>query len=220
MKPTILCNKVHHFLNLLSSSIKISTNRIHITNINRLLLYPSNMENICFRDQSFLNSSPLSEHNILDYFSNSQFYDPSSTNEIYKMQTKYNTTTEHNIIENLKGLQFIINYFDDSRSLFIIFKIMRYGINDYEVLNVYYVMFGNIYMAPNNYSILNGRMANYYYYINEILDKYEEGVRFDVFKGFYVANEGGQHEVIRNEQKDEKYFFYDVLNDYLKSKND
>lgn len=178
------------------------------------------MENICFRDQSFLNTTPLTEYTILEYFSTSQFYDTSCTNEVLKMQTKFGDTTSAHTLQDLNGIQYILHEYNDDRSLFIIYKINRYGIDDFDVLVVYYVMFGNIYQSPINHSLFNGRLVNHFYLINEVLDLYEENLKFDMFKGFFISVDDIEHDVMKSEKKDETEFFFNVLDEFMKSKID
>ena len=45
---------------------------------------------VSFKDTVFLQQFGLGEHNALDYFSTSQFYDPSCINEQIKMQARFN----------------------------------------------------------------------------------------------------------------------------------
>ena len=45
---------------------------------------------VSFIDTVFLQQYGLGEHNALDYFSTSQFYDPSCINEQIKMQARFN----------------------------------------------------------------------------------------------------------------------------------
>lgn len=178
-------------------------------------------ESICFRDQAFIDTFPLSEHNILDYFAASQFYDNSCTNEVLKMQTKFANLTElQQNLDQMIGIQYILDTHNDERSLFIIKKINRFGIKDYEVLNVYYCMFGNIYQCPTNVTVFNSRLSNFYYYLNEAFDYMEECVSYDLFKGVsYEKNEQKLvHEKEMKESKEDITFFYKCMQDFYDKK--
>lgn len=180
------------------------------------LLMTENLENICFRDQAFINAYPLTEHNILDYFSGSQFYDASCMNEVLKMQTKYTNLEDlKNKLNEMTGLQYILHYYNEERTLFIIFQIYRHNSNDFDVNVAYYVMFGSIYQSPTNYSLYESRTCNFLYFINEVLDLLEENKEFDCFKGFSLknnSNENKMQNVIDN--REEREFFYKILQNF------
>lgn len=178
-------------------------------------------ESVCFRDQEFINSNPLNENNILDYFASSQFYDNSCTNEVLKMQTKFANLSElKQKLDQMIGIQYILDTFNDERTLFIIKKLNRFSINDYEISNVYYCMHGNIYQCPTNVTIFNSRLSNFYFYLNEAFDYMEESIHFDLFKGIsYGKNE--QILVHEKEKKDSKAdisFFNQCMQDFYDNK--
>lgn len=148
-----------------------------------------NHEHICFRDQAFLDSYTLTDENVLEYFSSSQFYDQTCTNEILKMQTKYTNLTEiKEHLNKMKGIQYILDHSNAEKTLFIINKINRTSPLNYEIYTVYYVMSGTIYQAPTNYSLYKSRLFNAYYHIYNCVDLLEH-TKFDCFEGFEVKKE-------------------------------
>ncbi|EJW01210.1 hypothetical protein EDEG_04059 [Edhazardia aedis USNM 41457] len=178
-----------------------------------------NIEHTCFRDEFFLSANILTSKNVLSYFSASQFYDQSCLNEVIKMQTKYtgNEITDDEIDEKLKemvGVQYILAKSLDEDQLFIIYKIDRFTRVEYDVLQIYYVLNGNIYQSPTNHALLSSRLSNSLYFINEAIDMLGKRRDFDCFKGFsyskteYPTSTNGNN-------TDENMFFYKVLQDYL-----
>ncbi|KAM0688204.1 Mediator of RNA polymerase II transcription subunit 6 [Conglomerata obtusa] len=172
------------------------------------------LENICFRNQAFLNTCTLTDENILDYFSESQFYDSTCTNEVLKMQTKYTNLTE--IKENLsqmKGTQYILFSSNDDKSLFVISKINRISSVQYETLCIYYIMNGTIFQAPTNKNLYDSRVCNAFFYLYECLDLLC-CKSFDCFAGFDVKEK--EH---LDEERIENYRFYcKILNEFQNGK--
>ncbi|KAM0677301.1 Mediator of RNA polymerase II transcription subunit 6 [Binucleata daphniae] len=148
-----------------------------------------NSEHVCFRDQAFLDSFVLNEDNVLEYFSSSRFYDQTCTNEILKMQTKYTNLIEiKEDLNKMKGMQYVLDYCNTEKTLFVINKIDRKSPYDYDILTVYYVMNGTIYQAPTNNTVYKSRLFNAYHHIYNCVDLLEN-TKFDCFEGFDVTKE-------------------------------
>lgn len=47
------------------------------------------LEHVCFRDVAWLQSFPLTDESVLDYFAMSPFYDRTCNNEVLRMQARY-----------------------------------------------------------------------------------------------------------------------------------
>ncbi|EPR78173.1 Mediator of RNA polymerase II transcription subunit 6 [Spraguea lophii 42_110] len=146
------------------------------------------MDNIeFFRNDNFLQSCPLLPINILEYFSTSPFYDNSCNNEMLKMQTQYQNGTK--FLEDMVGLEYMLNYNDEENILFIIYKINRHSITDFTLLNIYYIIHGTIYVAPTDADIFKSRLSNFYFHLNEALDLYLERRTFNLFTGYEIKND-------------------------------
>jgi mediator of RNA polymerase II transcription subunit 6 len=87
------------------------------------------LSQVCFKDTVFLQSFGLSERNVMDYFALSQFYDPTSINEQFKMQQRFNQLSKEPTASldrrNMKGLEFELWYFTLQPSLFVIRRQIR-----------------------------------------------------------------------------------------------
>jgi mediator of RNA polymerase II transcription subunit 6 len=177
------------------------------------------LENVSFRDEAWLSITKLNEDNALEYFSFSPFYERTSNNEILKMQTQYNNLADlRSKLNDMVGIQYVLEKFNDDRSLFIIHRIERHGPSDCEVLAVYYILHGNIYQAPTNYSLYQSRLANSLFYLSESLDMFQERRVYDPFAGFRMKSDFTEeiHENEREKGNEEIKFFYKVLNEFIK----
>ena len=66
---------------------------------------------VSFKDTAFLRMFGLSEANALDYFAQSQFYDPLCINEQLKMQARFNELNAQQLdITTMKGVEFSLWY--------------------------------------------------------------------------------------------------------------
>ncbi|TBU07245.1 subunit 6 of mediator of RNA polymerase II transcription [Hamiltosporidium magnivora] len=174
-------------------------------------------EHISFRDNYWLNTNTLTPETVLTYFSNSQFYDKSCNNEILKMQTQYNNLIDLKLkLNEMKGIQYIVDHTDTNNTLFVIQKIKRYSSNDIELLNIYYIIHGNIYQSPTNIGIFKSRMCNMFFYLSEALDMYLDRRIYNPFKGSSIGkiNTLEIHESEIEEENEEVKFLYKIFNDF------
>lgn len=163
-----------------------------------------NLEHVMYRSQAFLSAMPLNPSNVLLYFSTSQFYDKTSCNEILRMQTQFTGNIELNenielMLEDMVGIQYKLDECIGD-NLYVIYKIERFSNSYFEILDVYYVLDGNIYQAPKNYNLINSRLDNYYYLLSECLDALEKRKKIELWK--------------KSEKSDVE--FCNILNDFLK----
>ncbi|KAI8321204.1 MED6-domain-containing protein [Martensiomyces pterosporus] len=102
----------------------------------------------------------LRPENVLDYFSLSPFWDPSSNNAILRMQTQFNELQKSSLdLRQMTGVEFAVTH-QEPPALFIITKQRRSNATRATPISIYYVVNGNIYEAPTLYSILSTRMLS------------------------------------------------------------
>ncbi|KAG4303051.1 hypothetical protein PCK1_000717 [Pneumocystis canis] len=102
----------------------------------------------------------LRTDNVLDYFSQSPFYDRHSNNQLLKMQTQFSMLGDlQGHLKKMRGIEFIIAV-DQHPDAWVIYKQNRTSENDVSVLAVYFVANESIYMAPSIYSVITSRMLN------------------------------------------------------------
>ncbi|KAG4304881.1 hypothetical protein PORY_001556 [Pneumocystis oryctolagi] len=102
----------------------------------------------------------LRTENVLEYFSQSPFYDRHSNNQLLKMQTQFNTLGDlQGHLKKMRGIEFIISA-DYDPDAWIIYKQHRTSEHDASVLAAYFVANESIYMAPSIHAIVASRMLN------------------------------------------------------------
>ncbi len=170
-------------------------------------------ETLCFFDQNFLAArGPLTEENIMEYFSISQFYNKGCVNEILKMQSIYaNIDISHNLTTT-EGFYYVLEHQDDN--LFIIAK-KEYDGTKTRFLKIYYCIHGHIYCAPTLQSVSDARLIDAFFFINEALDKYEEKKKFNWLKGLQFRDE----DIIEDNNLKESKFMLEALHDFETLKN-
>ncbi|KAJ2586635.1 Mediator of RNA polymerase II transcription subunit 6 [Coemansia sp. RSA 1722] len=111
-------------------------------------------------DQWLFQFGGLRPDNVLEYFSQSPFWDSSSNNAILKMQTQFNDLQQASYnLSSMVGIEFAVTH-QEPPALFIITKFRRSSPTKVVPLAVYYIVDGNTYEAPNLYSIISTRMLS------------------------------------------------------------
>lgn len=115
------------------------------------------MAPLVFRDDAWLLLHPLTPESVLQYFSTSPFYDPAA----------HLTEDPSHGVEY--GTRFCGN---EGAGLFIIEKRRRHGTHalDVFVSDVYYVLYGSIYAAPDLDQVLRARATQAAVHVARCLD--------------------------------------------------
>ncbi|KAJ1735385.1 Mediator of RNA polymerase II transcription subunit 6 [Coemansia sp. Benny D160-2] len=121
-------------------------------------------------DQWMFQYGGLRPDNVLEYFSQSPFWDSSSNNAVLKMQTQFNDLQHASYdLKNMVGIEFAVTH-QEPPSLFIITKFRRTSPTRAIPLAVYYIADGNAYEAPSLYSIISTRMLSSIKRVEEAFD--------------------------------------------------
>ena len=117
---------------------------------------------LVFKDINWLNVTGglRSPSQVLEYFYLSPFYDKTSDNEALRLQGVVNVGYEH--LLDLRGTQYICNEtvndsHDSNIRLYVVKKIRRNSARNYDVLDVYYCLDGEIYKVPDIYELVKTR---------------------------------------------------------------
>ncbi|KAF8922261.1 MED6 mediator sub complex component-domain-containing protein [Mucidula mucida] len=103
---------------------------------------------------------PLTAESVFEYFTNSQFYDKQSNNQVLRMQTMHTGMPVVNEAEELKrftGIEFAVVHAEPP-SFFIIHKRERLSPEQVQPLAVYFVSENRIFQSPDLYTLLSNRL--------------------------------------------------------------
>ena len=167
-------------------------------------------EHVCAYDQNFLAASPLTSANIMEYFSNFQFYERGCLNEILRMQSQFANIDISHRLTTTPGFYYILEH--EAPGLFVIAKKEFDGART-TILRLYYCIHGYIYVAPSARAISESRMIDALWHLSEALDRYEEQKRFSWLQGFQFRREQRTEEADAKEAK----FVLEALHDFEKS---
>ncbi|BFI41914.1 mediator of RNA polymerase II transcription subunit 6 [Marchantia polymorpha subsp. ruderalis] len=124
----------------------------------------TDMTNISFRDQLWLNQFPLDRNLVFDYFSLSPFYDRACSNEQLRMRQIHPLDSSQ--LTKMTGIEYILHEAQEPH-LFVIRKQRREGPEKTTVMSAYYVLDGSIYQAPQLYSVIGSRAVRAIHHISE-----------------------------------------------------
>lgn len=143
----------------MQSSVQIMSAQMEIDRNNQEEEKRKRLANRCFQDIPYLTRFPLvNPCAVLDYFSHSPFFDPSSNNQRLIMQGMLQS------MENLEamrtGLEFVVNEsLSRPPNLFVIQKQNRKSPKQAESVEVYYCLNGSIFQSPDLLEVIRCRFA-------------------------------------------------------------
>ncbi|EEB09496.1 mediator complex subunit Pmc5 [Schizosaccharomyces japonicus yFS275] len=147
----------------------------------------------------------LRTENVLEYFSQSPFYDRRSNNQMLKMQSQFNALDLGDMnsqLQRLQGIQFVIIH-ERPPDLWIIQKQNRLNPSEVKPLANYFVCNENIYMAPNAYTLLATRLLNATYCLRKALSDVKDIASFSPERGYsYPTNLSLDSELDESQQED------------------
>jgi mediator of RNA polymerase II transcription subunit 6 len=138
----------------------------------------------------------LRSDNVLEYFSQSPFYDRSSNNQVLKMQTQFNENLQgrrdlYSELKNMKGIEFVVHLAQEP-DLWIIRKQNRLSPDEVRLLATYFVVRENIYMAPNIHSIVKSRLLSTSLTLSKALEKAASLPTYSPSQGYTYATDISQ----------------------------
>ncbi|KAJ1962545.1 Mediator of RNA polymerase II transcription subunit 6, partial [Dimargaris xerosporica] len=119
----------------------------------------SNLTGIEWRFTEWLTANGgLRPDNIMEYFSLSPFWDPTSNNAVLKMQTQFNELQTAQLdLKKMTGIEFAVVH-EKWPTLFIIRKQRRRSPSEVVPLATFYIINGNIYQSPDLHSVVSNRL--------------------------------------------------------------
>ncbi|KAG0296942.1 Mediator of RNA polymerase II transcription subunit 6 [Linnemannia gamsii] len=127
----------------------------------------------------------LNPDNVLDYFAQSPFWDPSCNNAIIRMQTQFNNLGEMTQkLRDQTGLEFALIH-ERYPTLFIIQKQERKGPDYVLPMDIYYVLNGSIYMNPDVQTLLSNRVLGSLFYVESAFNEARTMTEFHPSTGYH-----------------------------------
>ncbi|KAJ1924258.1 Mediator of RNA polymerase II transcription subunit 6 [Tieghemiomyces parasiticus] len=135
-------------------------------------LSSANLTGIEWRFTEWLGANGgLRADNVLEYFSLSPFWDPTSNNAVLKMQTQFNELQAAQLdLKKMTGVEFAVVH-ERWPTLFIIRKQRRRSPNEVIPLATYYILNGNIYQSPDLYSVVSNRLLISLHHLSQAFDE-------------------------------------------------
>ncbi|PWN30720.1 SNase-domain-containing protein [Jaminaea rosea] len=133
-----------------------------------------------WRDPEYLRSVPLTSRTALDYFSLSHFFDQESTNQVLRMQNIANPQAQmpgmgksarqqEEELKRFQGIEFVLVHSREptgkeavekgDESLYVVQKRRRTSPTQTAVLETYYILNGNVHVAPDLETVLQNRLV-------------------------------------------------------------
>ncbi len=122
------------------------------------------LDELQWKSPEWIQAFGLRTDNVLEYFSQSPFFDRTSNNQVVKMQSQFNENIQlhslniENELKKMTGIEFVILHRREP-DFWIIRKQNRLGPEKVESLSDYYIIGANIYMAPNVKDVVSTRLV-------------------------------------------------------------
>lgn len=155
------------------------------------------LDEVQWRSPEWIQRFGLRTDNVLDYFSQSPFFDRSSNNQVLKMQSQFNELGQaqhrnpaefYNELRNMRGVEFVVAISREP-DLWVIRKQNRLSPQETRPLATYFVIGENIYMAPSVYSVVTSRLLSTTLNLNKALTKARALPGFSPSQGYFYKNE-------------------------------
>ncbi|KAJ3375629.1 Mediator of RNA polymerase II transcription subunit 6 [Allomyces arbusculus] len=144
---------------------------------------------LVFRAPQFLEfhggGIPTPQH-ALEYISLApDVYDQACLNETIKMQTQYSAIASESLdTSKMTGPEYCIWYHDVMGQNFHILKHYKHSPTQYTPLAGYYILQGDLYQAPDLYSLLTLRLRNFLSAMNDAFSAFSNHVHFHPAQGY------------------------------------
>lgn len=143
--------------------------------------------NTQYVDSIWLKTFNLRKENVLDYFSTSPFYDPSSNNQILNTQ---GISSDH--LLGLTGLEYSVDLEHSKEPhLFVINKGNRRSPTFVDIIEVYYCIDGVIYQSPFFLELLRARISKAALHLQNSFETSFDRVMYRGQGGYCQVKESG-----------------------------
>lgn len=159
----------------------------------------TDFKQVCFRDVAWLQNRQLTRDTVLDYLALSPFWDSTSSNDMLKMQLRYQSTTHptttildgHQLQSRLEqmtsGVEFVVaeGSVDDRTLVVLKRRRLRPGSapGATTLMAVIYVMDGTAFAAPTLADVATARLAGCLAQLSAAFDYAQGNLRLDSIGG-------------------------------------
>ncbi|CDK29351.1 unnamed protein product [Kuraishia capsulata CBS 1993] len=126
----------------------------------------SPLDELQWKSPEWINAFGLRTDNVLEYFSQSPFFDRTANNQVLKMQSQFNEQLQNMSPENIaqelkkmKGVEFVVASVREP-DFWIIRKQNRTSPTETQPLADYYIIGSSVYMSPAVSSIISSRLLS------------------------------------------------------------
>ncbi|CUM63298.1 uncharacterized protein PRCAT00000869001 [Priceomyces carsonii] len=145
------------------------------------------LDEIQWKSPEWIQQFGLFTGNVLDYFSESPFYDRTSNNQVLRMQFQFQPppanmnpqTYFESKLKEMVGIEFIIAYVREP-DFWIIRKQRRLNVETVISKNDYYIIGANVYQAPKIHDVISSRILSSVLSISKSIDTLNKMNTFSV----------------------------------------
>ncbi|VEU23958.1 DEKNAAC105097 [Brettanomyces naardenensis] len=158
------------------------------------------LDELQWKSPEWVNTFGLRTDNVLEYFSQSPFFDRTSNNQVLKMQNQFSDANYisrpyQSLVDDLKkmrGIEFIIAMVREP-DFWVIRKEHRHSETEVRTLADFYIIGSSVYMAPSIHAILSSRLLSTSLNLRNAISLLQELPNFSPSRGHYYefnSNEG------------------------------
>lgn len=148
------------------------------------------LDEIQWKNPEWIQQFGLHTGNVLDYFSESPFYDRTSNNQVLRMQFQFQQIPPNinpqkylqlKLVE-MTGIEFIIA-FSREPDFWVVRKQRRLNAKQVNIEQDYYIIGANIYQSPKVYDILSSRLLSSVLSIKSSMELLNKMSKFNIHDG-------------------------------------
>ncbi len=150
------------------------------------------LDELQWKSPEWVNAFGLRTDNVLEYFSQSPFFDRTSNNQVLKMQHQFSdanyTVNPYEMIlkdlKKMKGIEFVIAMVREP-DFWVIRKQYRYSETETQTIADFYIIGSSVYMAPSIKAILSSRLLSTTLTLRNAMRSLQGLPQFSPSKGHY-----------------------------------
>lgn len=168
-------------------------------------LMPDPLDEIQWKSPEWIQQFGLHTGNVLDYFSESPFYDRTSNNQVLRMQFQFQAPPANihpqryiqDKLTEMTGIEFVIAYMREP-DFWVIRKQNRTGPESTITEQDFYIIGANVYQAPKVYDLLSSRLLSSVLSIKTLVGLLNQMSKYSISDGGHVYPSVNDVERTRN----------------------